>query len=123
MTNTTRRPNNRPRCIDCNVQLNARNFNMDKGNGTDNPLCDFCYDRASYENEHQDGYHAEGGEYGPDMTNCTMCNPALLKDRSKLSNVIAPHGRIDHRACYAAGSHDKSREGRETCRRAGGPKA
>lgn len=122
MTNTTRRPNNRPRCIDCNVQLNTRNFNYDRHNGTENPLCDFCYDRASFENEHQDGAHDADAE-GPDMNNCTMCNPALLKDRSKPSNVVKAHTRMSHAACYAAKAHDKTREGREGCRQARAAKA
>lgn len=111
MTNNSRRPT----CIDCKVQLNSSNFTLDRHNGTSNPLCDFCYDRASYENDHQDGGH----EDEPDMHNCTMCNPALLKDRSRKGHEgTAPKSQGSHAACYAAKAHEATKAGRAACRKA-----
>lgn len=110
---------NRPRCIDCNVQLNSRNASID-GSATDR-MCDICYDYAGHEASHQDGYHNED-EQGAEA-NCLMCFPDSRKDRSRKSNVVKPHTSRSHDACYVAGTHEKSPKGRAACRLAGGPHA
>jgi hypothetical protein len=51
-----------------------------------------------------------------------MCDPNARADRSKAAKPrITPHVKQSHAACYAAGAHDKSREGRAGCRALGGP--
>jgi hypothetical protein len=84
-------------------------------------MCDDCYDVAGIENEHVDGAH-EADDMGP-RDNCPLCTGNAIVDRSKPSNKITTHTKGSHAVCYAAGAHEKTREGRAACRKAGGPKA
>lgn len=103
MTNTT--------CTDCHRRLTAANTTIA------DDLCDDCYELAGHEAAHQDGDH--DAEAHPD---CLLCDPNARADRSRKATTRVSGARIDHRPCYAAGTHEKSFEGRESCRRAGGPK-
>lgn len=100
MTNT--------RCTDCHIKLNSSNTN------SADDLCDRCYDLAGLEASHQDGDHDDEAD-----ADCLMCDPNARGDRSRKGHAgsTIPREMQSHAACYAAGTHAKSRAGREACRK------
>lgn len=78
-------------------------------------MCDDCFHIAGLYNEHQDGHHEDAPVQG-----CEGCGDDIT-DRSKASTTRTDKGHQSHAVCYARQAHDKSREGREGCRKLGGP--
>jgi hypothetical protein len=112
MTNTT--------CTDCHRRLTSANTKV----SGQHDLCDDCFDLAGLEASHQDGDHDGVDDEGHSNFNadCLMCDPNARADRSKSVKLrITPHTKRSHAACYEAGAHDKTREGRAGCRALGGP--
>lgn len=105
----------RPRCIDCNVQVNSSNRTLDAHNGPTAPLCDKCYDIAGLENEHQDGQHDADGEYGPD-SRCPMCTGVAIADASREGHAGTTVKRGSHAGCYKINAHEATKTGRAACR-------
>lgn len=81
--------------------------------------CEDCMDYASHENMHQDEGHEGDSMPAPHCRVCQRDIPKPLRKGAKAR--ITPHVKQSHAACYAAGAHDKSREGRAGCRALGGP--
>ncbi len=108
---TNSRPAKAPRtCVDCHVQLNSSNTRMYRGDDG----CDHCMELAGIFNEHQDGMHEDAP-----VDNCTGCG-YVIPDRSRKGTPrpsTTPVEMQSHAACYAAGTHAKTKAGREACRK------
>lgn len=78
--------------------------------------CEDCMDYAMAENMHQDEDHEGDSMPNPHCRVCRHDIPNPLSSRKGSTRIV--RSRIDHRPCYVAGTHA---EGREACRRAGGP--
>lgn len=97
-------------CIDCSTRLSSSNRASRNGAGSDYAdMCIKCYDYAGAENEHNDEGHND------DVEGCPVCEGNAPTLRTGHTNT-APKTRSSHAACYAAGTHDKTREGRAACR-------
>jgi hypothetical protein len=100
------------KCIDCGI----RNARPDTPEGR---LCNPCYDYASWENEHNDNGHEDGGA-GADLSleriNCPVCHPELDprsdKPRTGHTNTRA-HTWTSHAEHY----HARTPEDRAKCRK------
>lgn len=97
----------RRRCPDCKRVLTRANHTP--AQRTD--MCDDCFHVAGLYNEHTDGFHE-----GQDVPDCELCGHEI-QDRSGPAGSTIPREMQTHAACYAAGTHEKSKAGRAACRK------
>lgn len=112
---TTNKPAARKprRCIDCKRTLNKENSapSMDHSD-----MCDDCFHIAGLENEHMDGAHADDVDGPNDL--CPSCTGEAIADRSRSPRPSTiPTAMQSHAACYEAGTHPKTKAGRDACRK------